>query len=236
MAKNYIKLYFDDLDAFAGLTAGEVGRLVTALLEYARDGKEAVLGGSERILYPMMKLRVDRESAAYQKIADTRAEAGRQGGRPKNEEEQKKANESKKKQMLFEKANESKKSNTIANSQAKALTNSPNTPYNPPQGDAFVDFAGEDSVLLEALTAFEESRKKNRKPMTGRAKELLVGELAKQPKEDWIQMLDNATLHGWQSVYPLKPEEKKSETEVFRSGPVFSDERMKRLREKEGAG
>lgn len=239
MAKNYIKLYFDDLDALAGLTSGEVGRLVTAVLEYARDGKEADLGGSERILYPMFKMRVDREKVAYQKNAEIRAEAGRQGGRPKAEEKQKKANESKKKQMLSEKANESKKSYTnsqypIANSQYP-LSNNLDTPYNPPQGDAFADFAGENQILYEALRAFEESRKKNRKPMTPRAKELLVGELVKSPEEDWITMLENATLHGWQSVYPLKPEEKKQEQpkEPVLSYGQMSADRFKRLREQE---
>ena len=232
MAKNYIKLYFDDLDALAGLTAGEIGRLVIAVLEYARDGKEAELGGSERILYPMFKMRVDREKVAYQKNAEIRAEAGRKGGRPTVEEKQTKANKSKKKQMLSEKANESEKSYTnsqypIANSQYP-IANSQNTPYNPPPGDAFVDFAGENQILLDALRAFEESRKKLKKPMTPRAKELLIGELVKSPPEDWITMLENATLHGWQSVYPLKHEEKP--TVNLRD---MSNERFKRLRERE---
>ena len=236
MPKNYIKLYFDDLDALAGLTPGEIGRLVTAVLEYARDGKEAELGGSERIIFPMFKLRVDRESAAYQKNAEIRAEAGRQGGRPKAEEKQTKANESKKKQMLSEKANESKKSYTIANSHNPiANSHSQETPYNPPLGDAFVDFAGDDPVLLVALKDYEAMRKKQRSPMTPRAKELLVGKLVEQPKETWIPMLEEATLKGWKSVYPPKQEQTQSqqpnaEADAFRSGPVFDNGRLERLR------
>ena len=112
-------------------------------------------------------------------------------------------------------------------------TNTP--PPKSPQGDAFADFAGENQILYEALKAFEESRKKNRKPMTDRAKELLVGELVKAPQEDWITMLENATLHGWQSVYPLKPEEKKPEQpkEHIVSYGQMSADRFKRLRERE---
>lgn len=210
MAKNYIKLYFDDLDAFSGLTAGEVGRLVTALLEYARDGKEAVLSGSERILYPMMKLRVDREGAAYQKIAETRAEAGRQGGRPKAEGKQNKANESKKKHLLFEKANESKKSNTIANSQAIANSqdNSRETPYNPPQ-DAFADFAREDEELLEALRGYEEMRKKIKKPMTDRAKQLAVSQLALHTRDKQISMLNESIQNSWAGLFDHSDRDKK---------------------------
>ncbi len=123
----------------------------------------------------------------------------------------------------------------LPESESEYESNPNRTPYNPPKGDAFADFAGEDQVLFEALKAFEESRKKKRNPMTPRAKELLVDKLVKSPKEDWVQMLDNATLRGWSSVYPLKPEEKQQPTEVFRSGPVFSDERLERLKAREAA-
>ena len=93
-----------------------------------------------------------------------------------------------------------------------------------------MDFAGDNPALLDALRAFEESRKKNRKPMTARAKELLIGELVKSPPEDWLQMLDNATLHGWQSVYPLKRDEKADPP--GKKWDIDPD-RAKRLRERE---
>ena len=53
-------------------------------------------------------------------------------------------------------------------------------------------------------------RKRNKRPMTDRAKELLLKRLRKlsDREDEWIAMLEQATLSGWQSVYPLKGDEK----------------------------
>ena len=70
--------------------------------------------------------------------------------------------------------------------------------------DHFADFAGENAELRSALSAFEEMRKKIRKPMTAQAKKLLVSKLRKYPQADWVPMLNEAILNSWQSVYPIK--------------------------------
>ena len=68
----------------------------------------------------------------------------------------------------------------------------------------------EEGPLLDALKAFEAMRKRNKRPMTDRAKELLLKRLRKlsDREDEWIAMLEQATLSGWQSVYPLKGDEK----------------------------
>ena len=225
----YVKIFLDWSERTQDLSDAEKGRLMDAIIAYAK-GEELGdrLKGSEKIVFRHYQLQRDQDVQNAEEKAKRMSENGSKGGRPP------KANafpEKQKKQKVFL---ESKKSQEEEKEKEEEKEYSSPSIISP-KGDAFVDFAGEDQLLLEALKAFEESRKKNRKPMTGRAKELLVGELIKAPQGDWIQMLENATLHGWQSVYPLKPEEKKQTTEVFRSGRVFSDERLARLKAREGS-
>ena len=68
-----------------------------------------------------------------------------------------------------------------------------------------VEYAGGNAEALNALLGFLESRYKLRKPIkTMRAMNLLLKKLDElsrgQPREK-IALLDEATLHGWQSVY-----------------------------------
>ena len=54
MALCYLKLFYDMLDEVEPLSMEERGRLMTAMLQYARDGASTLpLTGAERILFPM---------------------------------------------------------------------------------------------------------------------------------------------------------------------------------------
>ena len=57
--------------------------------------------------------------------------------------------------------------------------------------------------MAEALSGFEEMRKKMRKPMTDRAKTLLLAKLEKlsPDRAGQIALLDEATAKNWLSVY-----------------------------------
>lgn len=90
-------------------------------------------------------------------------------------------------------------------------------PY-PPKGDVdvFREYAGEDAALLEALRGFEQMRAKIKKPMTELARRRLTQKLdklrAEYPGVSSVELLEEAILHCWQSVYPPK------EWEVRREG------------------
>ena len=77
-----------------------------------------------------------------------------------------------------------------------------NTPHNPPRG-ACGDVSDD---LLSALKEFEKMRVKIKKPMTDRAKQLLLSKLRKlsDDETEQIAILEQSVLHGWQDVYPLK--------------------------------
>ena len=85
MAKTYIMLYFDFIEATQSLSDAECGRLVKAMVEYARDGDipESALVGSERHVFPTFRLQIDRDNRAYEARVLQNAVNGRKGGRPR---------------------------------------------------------------------------------------------------------------------------------------------------------
>ena len=194
MAKpTYIQFFFDDLDALESLGDAERGRLLTSLLEYGKTGVTEKLGGNERFLFPMFKGRVDRFFQSYDKSCQknksnvekrytkpTTVYGGKSGIRklPSEEEEEEEKEEE-------------------------------NTSPPPPSGeskhknDVFVDFAAGDARLLSALRDFEQMRIRIKKPMTERAKELLIAKLNTFPIGDWVPILDQSVMSCWQGIFPL---------------------------------
>lgn len=72
------------------------------------------------------------------------------------------------------------------------------------KADAFSVFAAEDSELLSALRDFEKMRNKIKKPLTDRAKTMLINKLKKEfHPEDWIPALERSISHCWQDIYPV---------------------------------
>lgn len=73
------------------------------------------------------------------------------------------------------------------------------------KADAFSEFAGDDLRLLDALRDFEQMRKTLKKPLTDRAKKMLVNRLKQSfHPDDWIPALEKSISHCWLDVYPLK--------------------------------
>lgn len=64
--------------------------------------------------------------------------------------------------------------------------------------------------LMEAWVAFVEMRMKIKKPLTERAETMIwnkLNELAKDNPLKQAEILNQSTMHCWQTVYPLKEEE-----------------------------
>ncbi|MBQ1779209.1 MAG: hypothetical protein IIZ93_13725 [Acidaminococcaceae bacterium] len=112
MARSHLKVYFSFDEDTACLTDAERGRLLLAMVRYAKDGTEPSLTGNERFLWPVVRGQIDRDIEAY----DSHIESGKRGGRPKNNlvisENQTKPNETKQNQT---KPNETKQNQTKPN-------------------------------------------------------------------------------------------------------------------------
>ena len=76
--RSHLKVYFDFEERTEMLTDAERGRLMLAMLHYAKTGEETELRGNERFLWPVFKADIDRDVRAY----DAHVKAGQQGGRP----------------------------------------------------------------------------------------------------------------------------------------------------------
>ena len=77
--QKYVKAYYDWLDVMEALSDGERGRLITAVLTYARDGVLPSLSGAERYVFPAIRSQIDRDMKSYQESVEN----GKKGGRPK---------------------------------------------------------------------------------------------------------------------------------------------------------
>ena len=101
MALEYIKVFYDWEEATETLTYEERGRLIIAMLQYAK-GKELIeLEGNEKYLFPMCRNLIDRAHEHYEVIVETNRKNGALGGRPKKTE---------KSQPVFQKPTVSEKS------------------------------------------------------------------------------------------------------------------------------
>lgn len=80
------------------------------------------------------------------------------------------------------------------------------TNVSPKKSGVFEAYAGDDEDLLAALKSFEAMRRQSKKPMTDRARGLLLTELDKLAGDNATKtaLLDQSVLHGWLGVYPLK--------------------------------
>lgn len=87
--------------------------------------------------------------------------------------------------------------------------------------------AGEDRELRERLEEFREERAKKKKPLrTRRAAVVLAGKLDRLSGGDRavkLALLDNAILHGWDSVYPLKEDERPGAGDIGGSEPLWNE-------------
>ena len=96
---------FDDFEWItSGLTHAEIGKLTLAVLAYAKTGQTYDMDGNERIIFPIIKQKVDTLMEKERKLSEIRSASGKLGGRPKQGSE---SEEKQKKQML---STESKKS------------------------------------------------------------------------------------------------------------------------------
>lgn len=94
MPMKYIKVYHDWTEATRMLKDAEKGRLIDAMVRYAKgEGYPDNLSGNEQYVFPMFQMQLDRDGDAYEEISEKRRQAGAKGGK------QKLANASKCKQM-----------------------------------------------------------------------------------------------------------------------------------------
>lgn len=78
MTDKYVPIFFDWPEATKELNAQEKGRLIDAIVLYARGGDwQEQIKGNERYLFPMFQLEIERRK----EVTRARSEAGKEGGK-----------------------------------------------------------------------------------------------------------------------------------------------------------
>lgn len=210
MAKKYVKAYFDWIEQMSALSDAEKGRLFTAILEYARSGREPENSGREGLVFPTFKATLDREA----EIAAINAENGAKGGRPvKPNETENNRTKPTKTENNRKKADETgqKPTNNTRHKTQDTMTQDigqKTQDNNARTRDAFAAFAAGDGDLLAVLKDFEKMRRSIKKPLTDTAKKLLINKLENNfPPEQWKPVLEQSIVKCWQDIYPLKEQE-----------------------------
>ena len=83
MALRYVKIFYGWPEETSELTLEEKGSLIDAIVAYAR-GDPVTFIGNERVVFPVFRAQVDRDSDRYDVVVQRNRENGRKGGRPKN--------------------------------------------------------------------------------------------------------------------------------------------------------
>ena len=78
----YIRLYYRYLDALSTLSDAARGRLIMAMLEYAKSGTAPDLKGGAKTLWPLFRNQIDQDKQHYDEVCEKRRNSGRMGGRP----------------------------------------------------------------------------------------------------------------------------------------------------------
>lgn len=77
MARKFLCVYYDQEEAWTQLGDGEAGRLLKALIAYAKRGEEPALTGAERSAWAFLKVQVDANNDSYDAKISKCREAGK---------------------------------------------------------------------------------------------------------------------------------------------------------------
>lgn len=102
-------MYTANIDQISLLNMEQRGNLFTAIMLYAADKELPQMDGMTQMAFSFIKAQLDRDNQKYQKMVESRREAGKLGGRPKGSASSDKPEEAKKANGFFEKQTEAKK-------------------------------------------------------------------------------------------------------------------------------
>ena len=202
MARNQFTFYRSFLDAIRKLPKREQGAIVLAISCYALD--EELPSGLSPVAETVFTLVKPTLDSANKKSANQS-----QGTRKRVTNDL---------QSVHKKEREGEIEVEIEKENECYISPLPPSGAKEKQKDLFSEFANGDTKLLAALTAFDQMRTRIKKPMTERAKELLLAKLQTFPSRDWTAILDQSVMSCWQGIFPLggdKAQRTASEPKTF---------------------
>lgn len=219
--KETFMLYTEILETVRDMSDEEAGVLFKAILHH--EANEEYMPGDEHreaaVAFSFIRRQLDRLDQKYEEMVEKRREAGKSGAAKRW---QNMANDSK---AIANDgnaiANDSKTKQAMANDslplplplplpQPHKEKEKESKEREKPEKSPAVVIAKLDAPdgVKQRLQGFVDMRRTMKKPMTGRAVELLWKELSKLSSDPATQekILDQSIMNSWQSVYPLKSE------------------------------
>lgn len=137
MTDKYVPIFYDWPEATKELNAQEKGRLIDAIVLYARGGDwQEQIKGNERYLFPTFQLEIERRK----EVSRARAKAGEEGGK------QTQANASKDKQTqanASKRYNKDKDNDNSKDNDNIGVTNARAARFTPPTVEQVAEYAKE---------------------------------------------------------------------------------------------
>ena len=192
------------LEPVEELSDAQAGELMKAVMRYSVTGElPETEDQAVTILFMLMKSYIDRNQKAYEETCRRNRENGKRGGRPKTERLSEKPsgyseNPENPNQNQNQNQNHDQTSPDGEERRERELKLPKEIPLPPGLDQDFVQ---------EAFRDFREHRRKLRKPMTTKAEEMIIADLAKLAKGDAVaavKILEQSIKNGWQGVFPLK--------------------------------
>ncbi len=223
MQRGQFTFYRSYYEAVKELPKRDQTTVLLAVCAYALDGEVPKLSGTSSAIFTLIRPTLDAarrkaegaKNGRAGKDSDKIAEgcAGDSAKEKEGEKEDKKEIENKT-EIEIEKENKNK---TERKKEKKTDTKTEDDRLaahasSIGQADAFSLFAGGDTKLLDTLRGFEEMRKSMKKPLFGKAKELLVQKLNElsHDRDQQIAILEQSIMNSWQGLFPLSHEQKES--------------------------
>ena len=157
-----------------------------AIIQYGVTGKEPTLPKSISGYWPIIQPVLDTSHKRYD-AAKKRNKSSEINGFATYKEK--------------EKENETERDKEKENDTADAASESA---IQQDRQDVFAQFAGEDSVLLQALQDYDLMRQEKHKELTDTMRRSLCRQLDEEfPRCAWVEIIEQATMRVWMKFYPL---------------------------------
>lgn len=244
MERSNFTFYRSYYEALQELSEKDQTKVLMAVIAYALDGEEKELKGVPKALFTLIKPTLDagrKMAKGGAKVKDRyednltedyaegeqKADARLEEGKAKVEA---RSNKGKGNEIEIEKEIEIDIEKDIEGESEGEPRKAPKK-----KRDAFEEFAAVDKELLKALRDFEQMRTKIKKPLTERAKEMLIEKLKTFPPDHWVRILEQSVMHDWQGIFELKGEKQtysKNDLRNIQPAPdtfMSKEERMKMM-------
>ena len=208
------------LEPVEELSDAQAGELMKTVMRYSVTGElPETEDQAVTILFMLMKSYIDRNQKAYEETCRRNRENGKRGGRPKTERLSEKPSgysENPENPIQNQNQNQNQIQNHDQNQNQIQIQNHDQTsPDGEERRERELKLPKEiplppelnQDFVQEAFRDFREHRRKLRKPMTTKAEEMIIADLAKLAKGDAVaavKILEQSIKNGWQGVFPLK--------------------------------